>query len=79
MSECGFGKDGYELYDLSKDPGEFTNEANNAEYKAALEHMREQLERKRVQASYQGKVTQKHADGQKAIKARRAKLKSLKW
>ncbi len=78
ITQWGFGKDGYELYELKKDPGEFTNQANNPEYAAALKQLRGQLEEKRRQAGYQGKVTQEHADRRKAQKARRTKMKQTK-
>jgi arylsulfatase A-like enzyme len=53
FTQWGFGERGYELYDLEKDPGEFTNQANNRQYSQTLELMREQLEEKRLHAGYQ--------------------------
>ena len=54
FTQWGYGKSGYELYDLSKDPGEFTNQANNPEYKAVLDKLKAQLLDKRKAAGFKG-------------------------
>jgi choline-sulfatase len=48
----GFGSAGEELYDLAKDPGEFTNQAANPEYKPILEKLKKQLLAKRDAAGF---------------------------
>ena len=54
FTQWGFGKSGYELYDLDKDPGEFTNQAQNPEYKTVLEKLKTQLLTKRTAAGFKG-------------------------
>ncbi len=79
FTQWGFGKSGYELYDLKNDPGEFTNQANNPEYAASLKQMQKQLEQKRLQAGYQGWRAQnpiKEKSGQKKPKDRRKKVET---
>lgn len=51
-TQWGFGEQGTELYDLKKDPGEFTNQANNPEYSSVLEMMQQRLLAKRDQAGF---------------------------
>lgn len=53
FTQWGFGEAGMELYDLKQDPGEFTNQASNPEYKHQLEQLREQLVAKRTQAGFE--------------------------
>lgn len=48
-----------ELYDLSKDPGEFTNQASNPEYAPVLKSMKKLLLAKRDDAGYQSFVAKK--------------------
>lgn len=50
--QWGFGEAGYELYDLTRDPGEFTNQAKNPEYKSVLNKLKNKLLAKRVKAGY---------------------------
>lgn len=78
FTQWGFGKDGDELYDLNKDPGEFTNEAKNPEYAAALKRLRDRIDKKRLGAGYQGQATQEHAVRKRASRAVRDKTKSSK-
>jgi arylsulfatase A-like enzyme len=51
-TQWGFGKKGQELFDRKIDPGEFTNLAKNPEYAKRLADMKQQLERKRLEAGY---------------------------
>jgi hypothetical protein len=44
-----------ELYDLRKDPGEFTNLARDSGYSATLQKLRKKLEAKRAEAGYSAK------------------------
>ena len=54
-----FGESGVELYDLEKDPGEFTNQASNPEYSSVVESMKKQLHAKRDEAGYRTFKTKK--------------------
>lgn len=58
-TQWGFGKSGMELYDLEKDPGEFTNLANNPAYASVVASMKKQLHAKRDEAGYRTFVTKK--------------------
>ena len=55
FTHWGYGKKGKELYDLKKDPGEFTNLANNPEYAEVLSKMKKRLLKKRDEAGYDPK------------------------
>jgi arylsulfatase A-like enzyme len=48
----GYGEKGQELYDLKKDPGEFTNLAEDPNYSASMEKLKKQLLSKRIEAGY---------------------------
>ena len=65
FTQWGHGADGYELYDLSKDPGEFTNQASNPEYKPILDKLKQQLLAKRVEAGYKAENFKKSAKKKK--------------
>ncbi|MCM8532509.1 MAG: sulfatase-like hydrolase/transferase, partial [Lentisphaeraceae bacterium] len=52
FTQWGFGSAGYELFDLAKDTGEFTNQAANPEYKPVLEKLKKQLLAKRIEAGF---------------------------
>ncbi|WP_345324729.1 sulfatase [Novipirellula rosea] len=52
FTQWGFGENGSELYDLKKDPGEFTNQANSPEYAAVVKMLRAQLIAKRDAAGF---------------------------
>lgn len=44
FTQWGEGTENMELYDLNKDPSEFTNQAQNPEYKATVEKMKTRLD-----------------------------------
>lgn len=71
-TQWGFGDDGYELYDLKNDPGEFTNQANNPEYATQVKAMQAALEKRRVEVGFHGAITREWADKKKAVAANRA-------
>jgi iduronate 2-sulfatase len=52
FTQWGFGKKGAELYDRQKDPGEFTNLANNPKHADQLAKLKARLESKRIAAGY---------------------------
>ena len=52
LTQWGFGKKGVELYDLKKDPQEFTNQAENPQYAQVLAMLKKQLKTKRDEAGY---------------------------
>ena len=69
-----FGQSGLELYDLSKDPGEFTNLANNPEYASVVKKMEARLLAKRDEAGYAGYVASKsNKNGRKNKKQKKNK------
>jgi iduronate 2-sulfatase len=51
-TQWGFGEKGSELYDLSNDPGEFSNQAENPKYAEPLNTMKARLLKKRLEAGY---------------------------
>lgn len=51
-TQWGFGGRGQELYDLRTDPGEFTNQAKNAEYADVLKTMKSRLLATRAAAGF---------------------------
>ncbi|EMI43239.1 iduronate-2-sulfatase [Rhodopirellula sp. SWK7] len=55
FTQWGFGDAGTELYDLKKDPGEFTNQAENPEYASVMKKLRAQLNAKRESTGFQHK------------------------
>lgn len=55
FTQWGFGAKGMELYDLRKDPGEFTNLAGDPNYDKPLKKLKAQLEAKRADAGYSAK------------------------
>ncbi|MDC0088225.1 sulfatase, partial [Akkermansiaceae bacterium] len=66
FTQWGFGKSGMELYDLSNDPGEFTNQAENKEYAEVVETMKKRLLAKRAEAGYADYINKK--SGKKSSK-----------
>ena len=52
FTQWGFGEKGMELYDLKKDPGEFTNQAHNPAYADVVETLRKRLLAKRDLAGF---------------------------
>ena len=48
----GYGEKGQELYDLKKDPGEFTNLAADPNYSVSMKKLKKQLRSKRIEAGY---------------------------
>lgn len=52
LTHWGFGDRGTELYDLKKDPGEFTNQAKKPEYAEILEALRKELRDKRAEVGF---------------------------
>ncbi|MGZ0708901.1 sulfatase [Coraliomargarita sp. W4R53] len=65
FTQWGFGKAGMELYDLNKDPSEFTNLANNPEYASVVKQMEARLLAKRDEAGYQDYVAAKGSKNKK--------------
>lgn len=57
FTQWGFGDRGLELYDLKKDPGEFTNQARNPEYATVLKTLQKQLLAKRNAAGFETNKT----------------------
>jgi len=57
FTQWGFGEKGLELYDLTKDPGEFTNRAKNPENANVLAILQQQLLAKRNLAGFQENET----------------------
>lgn len=53
LTQWGFGEKGMELYDLTNDPGEFTNQAKNPKYAAVLDRLQKQLLIKRTDAGFE--------------------------
>jgi iduronate 2-sulfatase len=72
FSQWGYGAKGYELYDLIKDPGEFTNQANNPEYSTIVKKMKHLLLKSRVQAGYES-YKEKEQEGKKTKKFKSTK------
>lgn len=76
FTQWKFGEGGDELYDLEKDPGEFTNQANNPQYAQTLELMRKRLVEKRLQAGYQNWQAWKSKSDGRSSKKQKSKSKS---
>ena len=52
FTHWGYGSKGAELYDLQKDPGEFTNLAKNRRYAEQVAKLKARLKKKRLKAGY---------------------------
>ena len=52
FTHWGYGSKGTELYDLDKDPGEFTNLAKNRRYSGEVAKLKALLKKKRLEAGY---------------------------